>query len=72
MSRLSRSLLVVAGTAAGDVPEMPADSSRTYVIPEPTGPFYVAMAKADLDDNGVFTYALAWSGSSEIWVDDTY
>lgn len=66
------SYAVVAGTAGDDVPELPDDSTRTYVIPEPTGPFYVAMAKADLDGNGAFTYALAWSGSSEIWVDDIY
>jgi len=66
------SYAVVAGTADDDLPELPDDGSRTYVIPEPTGPFYVAMAKADLNGDGKFTYALAWSGSSEIWVDETF
>jgi type IV pilus assembly protein PilA len=66
------SYAVVAGGAGDDLPTIPSDGSRTYTVPAPTGPFYIAMAKADLDGNGAFTYALAWSGSSEIWVDETF
>lgn len=65
------SYAVVAGNADSDLPAIPA-GSRTYVIPEPTAPFYIAMAKADLNGDGAYTYALTWSGSSEIWVDETF
>ena len=66
------SYAVVAGTAGATLPEIPSDGSRTYTVPEPTGPFYIAMAKGDLNGDGSYTYAIAWSGSSEIWVDETY
>ena len=64
------SYAVVAG-ASGAAPSIP--TVKSWDFPDATGPFYIAMAKADLNGDGKFTYALAWSGSSEIWVDsDSY
>lgn len=65
------SYAVVAGKAGDTVPDIPK-GDRTYTVPTPTGPYYVAMGKADLNGDGTYTYAIAWSGSSEIWVDETF
>ena len=64
------SYAVVAGTAGSTVPDIPG--AQAYRIPAPTGPYYIAMAMADLNGDGTYTYALTWSGSSEIWVDLTF
>jgi prepilin-type N-terminal cleavage/methylation domain-containing protein len=58
---------VVAGTAGGGLPAIP--TTRVFDFPEPAGPFYIAMAKADLNDDGVYTYALSHSDSSDIYID---
>ncbi len=64
------SYAVAAGTG-GNLPSIPG--SRTFNFAAPTGPYYIAMAKADLNGDGLFTYALTHSDSSEIAVeDDTY
>jgi prepilin-type N-terminal cleavage/methylation domain-containing protein len=64
------SYAVVDGPAAGAIPTIPM--VRTISIPVPTGPFYIAMAKADLNGDGTFTYALTYSGSTEIVIDETF
>jgi hypothetical protein len=64
------SYAVVDGLAGGAIPTIP--TARTFSIPTPTGPFYIAMAKADLNGDGTFTYALTYSGSTEIVIDETF
>jgi type IV pilus assembly protein PilA len=59
---------VVAGTAGDDIPGIP--TTKDFGFPEPTGPFYIVMAKADLDGDGHFTYALSHSDTSEIYFDE--
>jgi prepilin-type N-terminal cleavage/methylation domain-containing protein len=61
---------VVIGNAGVAVPAPP--SSRTFDFGTPPTAWYVAIAKADLNGDGRFTYALSYSGSSEIVVDDTF
>jgi len=64
------SYAVVAGPAGGDMPSIP--TVKTWDFPEPGGPFYIAMAKADLNGDGVYTYALSHSDTTEIYVDETF
>ena len=61
---------VVAGTAGSGLPSIP--TKTTFAFPAPTGPFYIAMAKADLDDDGTYTYALAHSATSAIHIDQGF
>jgi prepilin-type N-terminal cleavage/methylation domain-containing protein len=61
---------VVAGAAGDDIPTIP--TTRVFGFPEPTGPFYIVMAKADLNGDGTFTYALSHSDTSEIYFDQTF
>jgi prepilin-type N-terminal cleavage/methylation domain-containing protein len=61
---------VVAGTAGSGLPTIPTTTS--FAFPTPTGPFYIAMAKADLDDDGTYTYALTYSGTSAIHIDQNF
>jgi hypothetical protein len=62
---------VVTG-AAGATPASVVMATRTLTFPTTTDPYYVAMARADLDGDGALTYAVTYSGSSEIWLDDTF
>jgi type IV pilus assembly protein PilA len=64
------SYAVVAGGAGDDVPTIP--TVKDFNFPDPTGPFYIAMAKADLNGDGTFTYALSHSDTSEIYIDETF
>lgn len=64
------SYAVVDGLAGGAIPTIP--TARTFSFPTPTGPFYIAMAKADLNGDGTFTYALTYSDSTEIFIDETF
>lgn len=61
---------VVIGTAGGEPPDIP--TTRTFEFPDPTGPYYIAMAKGDLNGDGTFTYALSHSDSSDVYVDNTF
>ena len=61
---------VVAGNAASTLPTIP--TAKSFDFPDPTGPYYIAMAKADLNGDGKFTYALSHSDTSEIYVDDEF
>ena len=60
----------VAAGNGGDMPSIP--TTKTWDFPAATGPYYIAMAKGDLNGDGVFTYALSHSDTTEIYVDDTY
>ncbi len=62
------SYCVVDGLA-GDSPAIP--STTTFDFADPTGPFYIVMAKADLNGDGTFTYALSHSDTSTVHIDDT-
>jgi prepilin-type N-terminal cleavage/methylation domain-containing protein len=61
---------VLAGTVNSVIPAPP--TTRTFAFPTPTGPFYIAMAMADLNGDGTFTYALSHSDTSEVYVDETF
>jgi prepilin-type N-terminal cleavage/methylation domain-containing protein len=63
------SYAVVAGTVGTPVPTIPGN--RTYTFATPTGPFYIAMAKADLDGDGSYTYAICSSSDSQIFVENS-
>lgn len=60
---------VVAGNG-GDMPSIP--TVKSWDFPAATGPYYIAMAKADLNGDGKYTYALSHSDTSEIYIDDTF
>jgi prepilin-type N-terminal cleavage/methylation domain-containing protein len=62
------SYTVFAGLA-GETPPTPP-STQQFTFPAATAPYYIAMARADLDGDGSFTYALCHSESSEIFVED--
>lgn len=64
------SYAVVAGTAGTSLPTIPTE--QAFAFPAPVGPFYIAMAKADLDNDGRFTYALAHSDTSAIHIDEHF
>jgi type IV pilus assembly protein PilA len=60
----------VVTRASGAAPSIP--TVKSWSFPNATGPFYIAMAKADLDGDGTFTYALSHSDTAEIYVDSTF
>jgi prepilin-type N-terminal cleavage/methylation domain-containing protein len=62
------SYAVTAGLAGDTLPTIP--TTRVWSFPAPTGPYYIAMAKADLNGDGTYTYALSHSDTSEIYFDD--
>jgi prepilin-type N-terminal cleavage/methylation domain-containing protein len=64
------SYAVVAGAAGDDAPSIP--TTKTFNFPTATGPVYFAMAKADLNGDGAFTYAITYSETSEIYIDETF
>jgi prepilin-type N-terminal cleavage/methylation domain-containing protein len=64
------SYCVVAGGVDDGIPPIP--TTTNFDFPEPTGPFYIVMAKADLNGDGTFTYALSHSDTSAIHIDDTF
>lgn len=59
---------VVAGVSGSDDVQVPDGR----VFPAQKGPFYVAVGKADLDDNGSYTYAIAYSADNTVVLDDKY
>jgi type IV pilus assembly protein PilA len=61
---------VVAGPAGTDAPTLPITLPDT--IERSTAPFYIAMAKADLDNDGVYTYAICQSTTTAIHLEDNY
>ena len=63
------SYAVAAGTASSTPPAVPMNN---VVIPPPTGPYYVAMGMADLNNDGSYTYAIAYSANNTVVLDDKY
>jgi hypothetical protein len=39
---------------------------------EPDGPWYIAMAKGDLDNDGAYTYAITYSGNAVVHIENRY
>lgn len=65
------SYTVYAGTTGNTPPALP--TNQRFSVPAATGPFYIALARADLNGDGSFTYAACHSNSSEIFVEnDTF
>jgi prepilin-type N-terminal cleavage/methylation domain-containing protein len=62
------SYTVFAGVAGTTAPTIP--SNQRFSVPAATGPFYIAMARADLNGDGSFTYAVCHSDSAEVFVED--
>jgi prepilin-type N-terminal cleavage/methylation domain-containing protein len=60
----------VAAGNGGTMPSIP--TVKSWDFPDATGPYYIAMAKADLNGDGVYTYALSHSDTAEIYVDETF
>ena len=63
------SYAVVAGNI--NIP-FPAIDMKLPTLPQPTGPYYIAMGKADLNNDGQYTYAIAFSDGNNIQLDDNY
>jgi prepilin-type N-terminal cleavage/methylation domain-containing protein len=61
---------VVAGNATTGLPANPG--AESFDFPAPDGPFYIVAARADLDGDGHFTYAIAHSDSSSIFIDQGF
>jgi type IV pilus assembly protein PilA len=58
---------VVRGSAGGGLPANPSGGS--FPFGTQTAPWYIAMARADLDGDGSFTYATTYSGTSAITIE---
>jgi len=61
---------VVAGPAGVDPPTLPI--TLPAALEKSTAPFYIAMAKADLDNDGTYTYAICQSTTAAIHLEDNY
>jgi len=64
------SYAVVAGTVGSAIPAIPM--TLPAAVPAPTGPFYIAMGMADLNNDGRYTYAIAFSDTNTVGLDDKY
>ncbi len=64
------SYAVVAGDVGDSAPAIPG--TKSYDFGTPTGPWYIVMAKADLDGDGTFTYMLSHSSASGISAEDNF
>lgn len=62
---------VIAGNA-GVTPANVTTATRTFTFPAATAPFYIAMARGDLNGDGTYTYALTHSDSTEVFIDDGF
>jgi prepilin-type N-terminal cleavage/methylation domain-containing protein len=61
---------VVAGNIGDGMPTMPMPLPAA--LPAATGPFYIALGMADLNNDGKYTYATAFSANNTIQLDDNY
>lgn len=61
---------VVAGRAGDPVPTPPTDKKEFNFPATATEPFYVVVAKGDLDGDGSFSYLLSHSFTSEVYVEN--
>jgi prepilin-type N-terminal cleavage/methylation domain-containing protein len=64
------SYAVVAGTVGATLPTIPMTLASP--VTAPTGPFYIAMGMADLNNDGSYTYAIAFSDDNRVMLDDKY
>jgi prepilin-type N-terminal cleavage/methylation domain-containing protein len=64
------SYAVVAGNIGAGTPKIPM--TLTAPVPAATGPFYIAMGMADLNNDGKYTYAIAFSQNNTVALDDNY
>jgi type IV pilus assembly protein PilA len=64
------SYAVVSGDASDSVPSLPLRDAVN--IPTPLGPWYVAMAKGDLDNDGSYTYAITYSGNAVVHIENYF
>jgi len=60
---------VVAGRAGDKIPAPPTSKTNFNFPGSATEPFYVAIAKGDLDGDGVFSYVLSHSLSAEVYIE---
>jgi type IV pilus assembly protein PilA len=61
---------VVAGIAGDSLPDNPG--AQSFPEQAPDAPFYVIMAKADLNGDGHFAYAVAFSETSSVSIDQGF
>lgn len=61
---------VVAGRTGTDVPNPPTEKQDFNFPATAPEPFYIAIAKGDLNGNGKFSYALAHSWSHEVYIEN--
>ncbi|HEX2731727.1 MAG TPA: prepilin-type N-terminal cleavage/methylation domain-containing protein [Polyangiaceae bacterium] len=61
---------VVAGREGASFPTMPTSKSAFGFPSTAVEPFYVAVAKGDLDGNGTFSWVVAHSLSNEVYVEN--
>jgi type IV pilus assembly protein PilA len=59
---------VVAGLAGGTIPALPITANLN--LPAPVEPYYVIVAKGDLDGDGVFSYVVGHSFSGETYMEN--
>ena len=60
---------VVSGRAGDKIPVPPTTKSKFNFPGTVNEPFYVAVAKGDLDGDGVFSYVLSHSLSAEVYLE---
>lgn len=61
---------VVAGRSGDAFPELPTDKQDFNFPAAATEPFYVVLAKGDLDGDGTFSYLLSHSLTNEIYMEN--
>lgn len=64
------SYAVVAGDAGTSFPTLPL--TETITLPDPDGPWYIGMAKGDLNGDGDYVYAVTYSGNAVIHVENRF
>ena len=60
---------VVAGRAGDSLPALPTQKKDFNFPTTATEPFYVVIAKGDLDGDGTFSYLMSHSFTSEVYVE---
>jgi prepilin-type N-terminal cleavage/methylation domain-containing protein len=61
---------VVAGRAGEEFPEPPTDKKDFGFPDDAVDPFYIAVAKGDLDGDGVLSWVLVHSLTNEVYVEN--
>lgn len=63
---------VVAGGVGDGPPKLDTDEQNFNIPSQAKAPWYIVMAKADLDGDGVFTYMLSHSDMTSIHIQSNY